>query len=608
MSSPPKYEFIPRSPSTTKSGWASPSASIRPISPRFQTPISPTSSPGPLLGRHKDANFVKEEHNTPPQNEHRITRTQSTGNASQVKKDLSPIPITSYGNESTTSIELHEQKERSTKTHFPKFLSNSGIQVGLDFPFKAKSPRGKDNSDTSPVRRVHLSIDASRGGLISPEASPKGARQSAQLLPTSRNQDSSPTSPSTSPPRNLSPSKILTRKTSDSSLSDSMKITTQRESKLEKRNSESKLTNIVPKKTLAPPVRPQHSNNTPNPVLSFSQDGSKSKETQSSRPLSPVPSKPSDPSVLRQQVIDEIITTEKDYVNDLTYLVENYLTPLKYSNIAQPDQVMAIFSNAELILGVNKELLQNLEDASTSLGDAFLRMSPYFKMYSTYCNNRTKCLQTVASVKQSNKVFYEFIERVQSDKGKFFDDYLIKPVQRICKYPLFFREMLRYTDSSSPEHEKLEKVLGALNSVVDHVNESKRRQENMARAYEISVRIDVTHLNLLSASRQFLKESSIQYRAPDEKIHEYQLILFTDLIILAKIKRDKILCKTAVELRTGTEFRDLPDFADISLHNMVELVETKDLVKTKYKLSFSTSEEKKEWQEVVTALLNKSHS
>ncbi len=34
--------------------------------------------------------------------------------------------------------------------------------------------------------------------------------------------------------------------------------------------------------------------------------------------------------------------------------------------------------------------------------------------------------------------------------------YLIKPVQKICKYPLLMKELLRYTPAEHPDHDSIE--------------------------------------------------------------------------------------------------------------------------------------------------------
>ena len=54
---------------------------------------------------------------------------------------------------------------------------------------------------------------------------------------------------------------------------------------------------------------------------------------------------------------------------------------------------------------------------------------------------------------------------------------LIKPVQRVLKYPLFMRELIRYTERDDPDLPRLKEAIGIASSVAKFINESKRNSE-----------------------------------------------------------------------------------------------------------------------------------
>lgn len=58
---------------------------------------------------------------------------------------------------------------------------------------------------------------------------------------------------------------------------------------------------------------------------------------------------------------------------------------LKNANIVPKSVLNTIFSNIEGIEAINKELLNHME--TLGVGDAFLAMAPFIKLYSTYANN-----------------------------------------------------------------------------------------------------------------------------------------------------------------------------------------------------------------------------
>jgi hypothetical protein len=57
-------------------------------------------------------------------------------------------------------------------------------------------------------------------------------------------------------------------------------------------------------------------------------------------------------------------------------------------------------------------------------------------------------------------------------------DYLIKPIQRICKYPLLIKELLKYTPSGCAEHSELKSALEKMEKVLVTINVSKGYAES----------------------------------------------------------------------------------------------------------------------------------
>ena len=62
-----------------------------------------------------------------------------------------------------------------------------------------------------------------------------------------------------------------------------------------------------------------------------------------------------------------------------------FLAPLQVAALIPKHAESVIFSNIEAIQAVNRELLSHME--TKSLGDTFLALAPFLKLYSTYANN-----------------------------------------------------------------------------------------------------------------------------------------------------------------------------------------------------------------------------
>jgi hypothetical protein len=152
----------------------------------------------------------------------------------------------------------------------------------------------------------------------------------------------------------------------------------------------------------------------------------------------------------RQKVIEEIFSTEHEYVNSLTILREMYYLPLKYAHrlgveIMSKDDFGKIFYGFETIYQLNEKFLHDLEEnkanntISTTVGKLFTMYAPSMKLYIDYVNRYETALQTIQKLKESNEVFARFLQENQQDpdaQRRNIHDFLIMPIQRIPRYVL----------------------------------------------------------------------------------------------------------------------------------------------------------------------------
>ena len=70
------------------------------------------------------------------------------------------------------------------------------------------------------------------------------------------------------------------------------------------------------------------------------------------------------------------------------------------------------------------------------------------------------------------------------------DDLLIKPVQRIPRYLLFIKDLLKHTSVSHPDHAPLQQALDELTGLVERVNESEREMARTEKQRELLASVD----------------------------------------------------------------------------------------------------------------------
>ena len=134
---------------------------------------------------------------------------------------------------------------------------------------------------------------------------------------------------------------------------------------------------------------------------------------------------------------------------------------------------------------------------------------PFLKIYTEYVNNHQSALGIIDHLTAKNPDFKNFVERAQKDNqcnGLLLRDFLIDPVsllpalpyynirsaffdgekvQRIPRYELLLKELLKNTPEDHPDHTPLETALEQVRNVATVLNEKHREQKSRTRVLEI---------------------------------------------------------------------------------------------------------------------------
>jgi len=246
----------------------------------------------------------------------------------------------------------------------------------------------------------------------------------------------------------------------------------------------------------------------------------------------------------RQAVLKEIISTEVDYVRDLDLTVNLFLQPLRERQIITPAESNLLFANIEVLLMLNRVVLKGLQKRMAVgsqiivIGDIFQKMAEYFKMYTVYCANHDKTVQIFNELTK-RPIFANFLEECFLDprsRNLTLFGFLIKPVQRICKYPLLIKELVKVTPEDHPDYKDLMHAQNQIEKVVSYINEGKRLTEVLQKV--VSIQNNVDGIEIITPTRRFIREGNIylRKRKGEWRAVERQLFLFNDMILLAKKK------------------------------------------------------------------------
>ncbi|XP_053471021.1 guanine nucleotide exchange factor DBS isoform X1 [Ictalurus furcatus] len=185
-------------------------------------------------------------------------------------------------------------------------------------------------------------------------------------------------------------------------------------------------------------------------------------------------------AVLRRHVMNELLETERAYVEELLCVLQGYADEMDNPSMAHLIPVTLnnkkdiLFGNmAEIYHFHNKTFLRELEaytDCPELVGRCFLERMTDLQIYEKYCQNKPRS-ESLWRQCSDCAFFQECQKKLEHKLG--LDSYLLKPVQRITKYQLLLKELLKYSKScegSEDLQEALSSILGILKAVNDSMH------------------------------------------------------------------------------------------------------------------------------------------
>ncbi|XP_027660668.2 guanine nucleotide exchange factor DBS isoform X3 [Falco cherrug] len=186
-------------------------------------------------------------------------------------------------------------------------------------------------------------------------------------------------------------------------------------------------------------------------------------------------------AVLRQHVMNELIETERAYVEELLCVLEGYAAEMDnplMAHLISPElqnKKDILFGNMEEIYHFHNRIflreLENYVEYPELVGRCFLDQMEDFQIYEKYCQNKPRSESLWRQF--SDSVFFQECQR-KLDHKLSLDSYLLKPVQRITKYQLLLKEMLKYSkncEGAEDLQEALTSILGILKAVNDSMHQ-----------------------------------------------------------------------------------------------------------------------------------------
>ncbi|CAN6614309.1 hypothetical protein TRVA0_005S03906 [Trichomonascus vanleenenianus] len=240
-----------------------------------------------------------------------------------------------------------------------------------------------------------------------------------------------------------------------------------------------------------------------------------------------------EPKDKRDKVVQEILVTERKFVQDLEVLL-NYQNELQQSGVLPVDTIHALFPNLSTLVDFQRRFLVGVEFNATlppeeqRYGLLFENMEDGFEVYKGYSLNQQNACDIAMQEIPKLQAFSHLIEPSYELPA-----ILIKPIQRICKYPLLLKELSKFTPEEWPYYQELLDGLESAKRITNNVNESQRQVENEQVLRELQERLRDWRGHNLADFGELLHEGVFPVVKTGFE-REYHLYLFENIILCCK--------------------------------------------------------------------------
>lgn len=256
----------------------------------------------------------------------------------------------------------------------------------------------------------------------------------------------------------------------------------------------------------------------------------------------------------RQEVISEIMYTERDFVKDLEYLRDFWMKPLRSTNPNNPSPIPEhrrekfihnVFSNSMEVHGVNSRMAEALtrrqleKPVVWNVGDIFLSFVPRFGPFIKYGASQLNGKYEFEKERSENPLFARFVdetERLKESRKLEVNGYLTKPTTRLARYPLLLENVAKYTAEDNPDTKDIPQAIVMIKEFLSKVNHESGKAENVFNLRQLQSQLkwgsEKGDLKLLEENRELVYKGPLKKTPTDSS--EVFVYLFNHALLFTK--------------------------------------------------------------------------
>ncbi|MBN3278444.1 DNMBP protein, partial [Polyodon spathula] len=222
----------------------------------------------------------------------------------------------------------------------------------------------------------------------------------------------------------------------------------------------------------------------------------------------------------RSKVIEELLQTEKDYIKDMQMCVQEIIHPLQRKQVQNID-FDGLFGNVQMVIDLSTRLLKDLQDTE-SIGRVFVEYKTELEeVYKIYCQNHDDAIALLEAYEKDESIQNHILECLEKLRAVYREwgktnyinlgSFVIKPVQRVMRYPLLLTELLSATAESHPDKRLLAEAVACVKEINVNINEYKRRKDLVVKyrkGEEVTLIDKISKLSMHSIMKKTNRVSS----------------------------------------------------------------------------------------------------
>ena len=252
----------------------------------------------------------------------------------------------------------------------------------------------------------------------------------------------------------------------------------------------------------------------------------------------------------RDHILKELVDSERHYVHHLQNL-QAMKKELEEAGSVTGDSIHNIFLNLNNLLDFAQRFLIRIEqqhelpEEDQNWGQLFIRYKEPFRQYEPFIANQKRCETTCAKEWQNMRdsarspLMHQMLENPTVLNG-----FLIKPFQRLTKYPLLLKDLEKQTQDESLKRD-ISVAVGIIQDVLNQADASIDKETREDAVIDLQERVDdFKGINLNSTGELLLMGAFMVQNLKDEtrvnmpgikpEEKEYQIYLFARILIMCK--------------------------------------------------------------------------